>query len=464
MKQNTPFIFFTLLALLASNPLMLYLLYGGTAIWQSKVFHLLHAGNLLLLLLLFWGLVKDKLSNRLKNTGFAYGVLLICLAIFVGLDRLAGFVLRSRQGSAPAPGKGIIFDANTKVACITDEFNFTATTNSLGLRDNEVPPKSKALRIMCLGDSWTFGWGVSLEQSWPKVMEQKLRQKGMAVEVINCGKGGAYPAMYREYAEQLIPLLKPDVVVVGLLQMDDLAQAYENQDVPSYVPAGAAPLFKLPKASSFLKDFGLTLAESSVGNLRKLLQGTGGEAVPNMQQHWQTEANDILANLNRFEQLRYHYFPDSLKLLFAKGQLNPGLVNYYIKFAERDRLFNDPAQQAPHRAAQLVKADMEAIAQVARQHGAKLMLANMPNNVFVGHQMVRPSMYQEGQPVLSDSIYNALATQNGLLYADVATHFRALPNKSKYFFRYDGHPNIVGYQEIGDYMAATALNQNLFKR
>jgi len=31
---------------------------------------------------------------------------------------------------------------------------------------------------LCFGDSWTYGWGVNVENSWPKKLEQYLLANG----------------------------------------------------------------------------------------------------------------------------------------------------------------------------------------------------------------------------------------------------------------------------------------------
>lgn len=46
------------------------------------------------------------------------------------------------------------------------------------------------VRILCLGDSLTAGLGLPPQQSFPHVLEQTLRQQGLAVEVINAGVSG----------------------------------------------------------------------------------------------------------------------------------------------------------------------------------------------------------------------------------------------------------------------------------
>ena len=67
--------------------------------------------------------------------------------------------------------------------------------NSHGLRDYEYPLTKPpgTYRIIMLGDSTTFGWGVRLEDTAAKILERKLNEARSAgykrFEVINAGVG-----------------------------------------------------------------------------------------------------------------------------------------------------------------------------------------------------------------------------------------------------------------------------------
>ncbi len=94
--------------------------------------------------------------------------------------------------------------------------------NQQGFRDKEYGPKGEAFRILAVGDSFTFGWGVDQDKSYPKILEAKLKDEKIPidVEVLNLGVPGTstihqYHALKEKYMK-----LRPDIVVIGYLVND----------------------------------------------------------------------------------------------------------------------------------------------------------------------------------------------------------------------------------------------------
>lgn len=95
----------------------------------------------------------------------------------------------------------------------TSEFKTIVRTNRLNLRDYEVSPKrDNEYRILCLGDSFTFGVGVNLKNTYVKVLERLLNKESQRYTVIN---GGGHPFLTSQYnfliSKRLI--LKPDLII-----------------------------------------------------------------------------------------------------------------------------------------------------------------------------------------------------------------------------------------------------------
>jgi len=89
--------------------------------------------------------------------------------------------------------------------------------DSQGLRDREfdaAPPPGRT-RILMLGDSLTFDWGVPGDKTYSKRLEQMLRQSGRDAEVINTGVGNYNTEMEVAYFLERGVKLRPQYVVLN---------------------------------------------------------------------------------------------------------------------------------------------------------------------------------------------------------------------------------------------------------
>jgi len=70
--------------------------------------------------------------------------------------------------------------------------SFVVSTNSDGLRSgHDIMKKANVQRVLTLGCSTTFGWGVGDTETYPSKLEYYLHQKGFKqVEVVNGGQPG----------------------------------------------------------------------------------------------------------------------------------------------------------------------------------------------------------------------------------------------------------------------------------
>lgn len=88
--------------------------------------------------------------------------------------------------------------------------DFSVHVSGVGFRG----PEPVAPRIACLGDSTTFGWGVSESQAWPSLLGEQL-----GVEVLNAGVPG-YSSHQGLATLDRVLALNPDVVVLAYMIRD----------------------------------------------------------------------------------------------------------------------------------------------------------------------------------------------------------------------------------------------------
>jgi hypothetical protein len=116
--------------------------------------------------------------------------------------------------------------AGAKGMIITPEFRTKVSINSKGLRDADhayaKPPGVH--RLLCLGDSFTFGYGVDEAETFPRQLE-KLLNAGSSVavrwEVINAGVPGTGTAHQLAYFNLEGHKYEPDFVLLCICGTND---------------------------------------------------------------------------------------------------------------------------------------------------------------------------------------------------------------------------------------------------
>lgn len=96
--------------------------------------------------------------------------------------------------------------------------------NSDGFRDIEYPIEKgdNVYRIAVIGDSFTFGQGVELNQTYPKQLENILnsRRNSKRYEVMNFGVPGYNTFQEVQFLKNKVLKYKPDIVIIGYLSND----------------------------------------------------------------------------------------------------------------------------------------------------------------------------------------------------------------------------------------------------
>lgn len=94
------------------------------------------------------------------------------------------------------------------------EFDYIFHTNSRGLRSPEVSmDRADRPRILCLGDSFTFGIGGGDDESWPMQLKRFLPDSN--TEILNAGVMGWGLAEYWIWLKLQGVLYRPDLVIVA---------------------------------------------------------------------------------------------------------------------------------------------------------------------------------------------------------------------------------------------------------
>jgi len=174
----------------------------------------------------------------LASFGTALGLLVLEFAVLRGIfgyhgvrEVTAAFQYDARWGWRFIPG------ASGEHSDL--DFAVHYQINSHGLRQPEVqyekPPG--VFRILVLGDSFTEGYGVEAEQSYPFRLGELLRGDGLHVEVINAGLRGTSSDQHLLFLLEEGLRYTPDLVLLGFVRGDE-----NNTPVAGYM--GARIYFK----------------------------------------------------------------------------------------------------------------------------------------------------------------------------------------------------------------------------
>lgn len=107
---------------------------------------------------------------------------------------------------------------------------FRVSTDANGLRAplHTVEKAEGVFRILTLGCSTTFGWGVADEESYPARLEAVLTGEGHPVEVVNGGQPGHSSFQGLWFWDKVLHRYQPDLVVFGYIVQDARKVAYTD--------------------------------------------------------------------------------------------------------------------------------------------------------------------------------------------------------------------------------------------
>ena len=202
--------------------------------------------------------------------------------------------------------------------------SFAVSTNSHGFRDREVSllPSPGIKRVLCIGDSLTFGDGVAAGDTYPKQLEVLLNSVGdQRYEVINAGVPSYDTWQEVTFFKTKGVEFKPDIVVLGFYSNDVVPRppavralltgggTLRRQGFGGFVPDGVVHLLKSSRLVLFLKDRLGKLVNALYPSSEFLHQQSLLEGIPNdfVEQGWEEVEASLreMAELQKTHQFRF---------------------------------------------------------------------------------------------------------------------------------------------------------------
>ncbi|MEW6051805.1 MAG: SGNH/GDSL hydrolase family protein [Candidatus Zixiibacteriota bacterium] len=139
--------------------------------------------------------------------------------------------------------------------------------NSLGMRGPEIARTKNGVRILTLGNSCTFGWGVRQEQIWTTRLQEMLKRGILtqSIEVVNAGVPGYSSLQGWRYFENELLVLQPDIVLITFAWNDEAPAGQgisdDRQQPPGRLILAAQNLFSRLKLYQFMRKVVLSATE-----------------------------------------------------------------------------------------------------------------------------------------------------------------------------------------------------------
>jgi lysophospholipase L1-like esterase len=144
--------------------------------------------------------------------------------------------------------------------------NYSIDTNSIGLRNRELEKSANKKKVICLGDSITFGWNVDQNLTYPIHLEWLLNAKYPGqFEVVNAGVPGYTSRQGLVFYAKKLRKLKPAFVIISFGANDSTFAPIPDKNSIRYKSASAV----LHELLSFSRIY--TLLRGSMLPLKKSL-------------------------------------------------------------------------------------------------------------------------------------------------------------------------------------------------
>lgn len=351
-------------------------------------------------------------------------------------------------------------------------------TNQEGYRADEFQPhQAKPLRIICLGASPTFGWGVAQHETYSKRLEyylNKVKSDSSAVEVINAGQIGYSSHQGLKLLKHEIINLKPDILTVAYVINDvDKYRFFRNHGRSDR---------QLPDKSGLVVNIENVLAHSNFFKFyRSLVEQVQSESMQYFGQRGRQEyvverrvsAEDYLKNLSEILSIaREHH----VRVVFLKMPVN------LPQAARVSRVHQDAAEEHITAALKLFDTDQldSALAKLkealsfdpysAEAHYYLGQIYQSQNNKQMARKFFAETVLMELYECqelarMYNQIMQSLAEKQDVEIIDIVAEFAKYEAQGQYLFldpNHDTiHPNADGHDIIAQAIYSAMMKKSL---
>lgn len=436
-----------------------------------------------LLFLLVGRSTHEKIDILAKMCLMMFGCT-ICLVILEGIGLLLNLEPLDTWNINPKNLNNVVFR--------TDEFDSKVTTNNLGLRElRQIEPLHPDIfRIIVIGDSYTFGWGVDDIDTYPYRTEQLLNNRYALrnIQIINMSRAGAGLKDYIKYIRKYASKLFPDLIVIGFLPGNDcpLTETIRfrtpeevRKDLESYIAESSVGEVKGPVGHFLMKSFVFRVLYRRAyplvsANLWDRVAGwwEGARSSPIYNEPNPLISSSIRRKISRVKNEEVRAAQERYKLLKDTGWMDKGLrwsiSPWLIRSAilapdgPTDALFLRPEKNpAMETEWDLCTGLLLSIKQVTEELGANLMIFILPSVLQVDREHLNfrrilgfAISYDALQGLAANDLMKEFCINHNVVCMDTLETFRwEIKTRKKLYFERDGHMTSRGNELLGEVLA-----------
>jgi len=387
--------------------------------------------------------MREVFNRSLTGILIVLPTLLVIFFAVVVCDFFVGAFVLTRVDRS-----GLVYPPNSRIRVENSEFQCTYQFNKWGFRGEEQTLEySGYTKVLLLGDSFTFAATVELAESWPRLVEKRLSEKGYKTKLFNLGKGGATTIHYQAIARRAVPLIKPDLTVICVLQGDDLAHLVLLQR-----QAVAA----IEQVKNRVKNMfpGLVRLMHVRLDPEEPVVATADEATRRAQEN----AVKLLREFDFVQRRRFEALGESTRTAFHTGAVNPAIIALGIRDPDYFLLgMLDDTQHEIRSAVDSMAEHLASIRRIGVQYGARTCVVCVPAGPYVNNHAldsrkrlglsVDNGMLHSDAP---DAAIKVASMKAGLHFYSVTAQFRAQRANDSLFFPLDGHYTRAGNALFAD--------------
>ncbi|MBF0275969.1 MAG: SGNH/GDSL hydrolase family protein [Nitrospinae bacterium] len=304
---------------------------------------------------------------------------------------------------------GWLYKENVQCNFSSKEFNTTVTTNNYGFRDEDfaLEKKDHVKRIVVLGDSFTFGWGVEQNERFTEVVEKGFNN---SVELYNFGVSG-YSTLQELILFKRALKFKPDIALLTF---------YDNDVGDNFISFNRPSLSK--KNNAYLIDY------SGINEVSFMSFIHADKA--------------YLETGTKFYAMRT---VKEIKTFFRKNSYAYNLISGRIKSFKRT-IKESKGNKKINAEIYLFKEWLR----ICKEHNILPFIAIIPNKLEIQPEMIRANKGKEYDNVFRRAVVK-FCEEEKIPYLDV-TSLLTPQEKEKYHFSLDEHLTPLGHKSFGTHL------------